>query len=257
MILGSLLVTTPASAIFYGDFSDPSGTVSFLDVADINGLYGGPIDQFGDPSGPTVSVNSLDFTPVNFIQSCSNCPGGGTTSDTISFMIDSEPGQAISTIDINEAGNFSLNAIGGGSFAQVLISASVTIDVFEVNGIGVSNVSGSSALSFVFDAPNFVGAFQNGSGLFTGSLSIDVNSILAAAGQGFGVGDQATLVQFTLDNTLQAFHSGAGGNALIRKRDFDSTAITVNGGVVVPEPSTALLFLGGLAALSGRRSQRR
>ena len=42
-----------AHAALYGDFMDPSGTVSYLNVADVNGLYG----------APSVSLNSIDFTP--------------------------------------------------------------------------------------------------------------------------------------------------------------------------------------------------
>lgn len=253
--LGFLVAAAPASAILYGDFFDPSGTVSFLNVSDINGLYGGPLDGSGNPVGPTVSLNSLDFTPINFDQTCSNCPGGGTTTDTITFEIDAVTGQSISTIDIFEAGNFATNAFGTGSFATVTISAAVTIDIFEVNGTSVSNISDISQLNFVFGTDPFASANTSVSGLYTGSLSIDLNAILAA--NGFGAGSEATRIQLSMDNTLTAFHSGLGGSAMIRKRDFDSTVITINGGAPVPEPSTALLILGGLTALSARRARTR
>lgn len=249
----SFALVSPASAIFYGaNLSDPAGTVSFLNVQDINGLYGGPLDQFGQPSGPTVSLNSIDFTPIDFEESCSFCSTPQTTTDTVSFEIDAVTGQAISTIDIAETGNYELLGVNG--FAQVTISATVTIDVFEVNGVGVTNVSETSQLSFVFDNGNALSGTGFVSGIFNGSLMVDVDAILAA--NGFGAGDQATHLLFTMDNTLTALHIGDGGQALIRKRDFDATTITINGGNPVPEPGTALLLGLGLAGLAGQRPRR-
>jgi hypothetical protein len=64
-------------------------------------------------------------------------------------------------------------------------------------------------------------------------------------------------VRISLDNTLQAFHVGSGGQASIRKRDADFVSLTVIGTEIgTPEPSTAVLILGGLALLSGRRGVR-
>ena len=144
----ALFLASPAHAIFYGNLTDPAGTVSFLNVQDINGLYGGPLDQFGQPSGPTVSLNSIDFTPIDFQEACSFCSSPETTTDTVSFEIDAVTGQAISTIDIAETGNYEMLT---DAFATVTISATVTIDVFEVNGAPVSNVSTTQQLAFTFN----------------------------------------------------------------------------------------------------------
>ena len=92
----------PASALFYGDLSDPAGTVSFLNVQDINGLYGGPLDGEGNPSGPTVSLNSIDFTPINFQEDCSFCATPETTTDTVSFEIDALTGYGLNEVNIAE-----------------------------------------------------------------------------------------------------------------------------------------------------------
>ena len=84
------------------------------------------------------------------------------------------------------------------------------------------------------------------------SVTIDIDSIPMA--NGFGPGDEATHILFTMDNTLIADHSGVGGAASIRKRDFDATLITINS-TFVPEPTTALLLMGGLAGLASRRGK--
>ena len=113
----------------------------------------------------------------------------------------------------------------------------------------------SSTVSVIFNPSNSASVFGLGqdSGVILGSTgSIDIQQIIADAG-GFG---EATRVSVSLDNTLQVFHDGAGGQALIRKRDTDFVSLTINGGNPVPEPSTVLLIGGGLAVLARRRTKR-
>ncbi len=58
-VIGLALSAQTAGAAFYGNFNDGPNFVSFLNVGDLNGLYG----------APTVSVNSLDFSPNGFLRS--------------------------------------------------------------------------------------------------------------------------------------------------------------------------------------------
>ena len=228
-----------ASAASYGTFVDPTGTVSYENVQDVSGLFG----------APTVSLNSLDFTPTNFEALCSVCgPSGATTTDILTLDIQAISGQQISVLSVNEGLDYILQSFTGGGFASVLVTASLFIDITEINGLSVNNINSSVAISYT--PSNNVSVF--GTGIDTGILlgttgAIDIQSIIAAA----GATGEATRVSISLDNTLSAFHDGAG-QALIRKRDTDFLSVTINGGNPVPEPSTALLLMGGLAALVHR-----
>ena len=88
----------------YGDFSSPTGTVSFLNVSDLNDLYG----------MPTVSGNSLDFSPNTFEAECSLSPGcpptPHTVTDTLTFQIDADAGNFIDSILLTEAGDTTLQS---------------------------------------------------------------------------------------------------------------------------------------------------
>ena len=245
MLLGAAAIVCLAAAgtvnaASYNDMADPSGTVFYENISDINGLYG----------APTVSLNSLDFTPASFIAQCSQCPGGSTTSDTITLDIRATAGQQISEISVNEGLNYTVQSFSPGGFASVLAGSTIFIDILEVNGQSVNNINASVQMNFTPSDSATVFDFNSESGIILGATGgIDIAQIIADAG---AVGE-ATLVRVSLDNTLTAFHSGAGGQAFIRKRDADFLSITINGGNPIPEPSTAILLMGGLALLSGRR----
>jgi hypothetical protein len=239
-----LLVATFASSAWaglYGTYMDPTGTVIYEDVADVNGLFG----------APNVSANSLDFTPVNYEAVCSQCPLGATTTDTLTLEIQANPGQQISEITVNEGLDYSLLSFDAAGFASFLVTANIYIDILEVNQVPVSNINANIAVNF--SASNNISVFGQGidSGIITGLGSIDLQSVITNAG---GSGE-ATRVAISFDNTLQVFHDGTGGQASLRKRDTDFVSLTINGGNPVPEPGTALLMMGGLAGLAARRRQ--
>lgn len=230
-----------ASALLYGDFMDPTGTVSYQNVQDVNGRFG----------APNVSANSLDFTPVNYEAQCSVCPTGVQTTDTLTMDIQATSGQQISQLAINEGLDYTLQSFDAAGFASVSVVANIFIDITEVNQV---SVNGLNAVIPVVFSPSFnqsVFGFGIQTGILTGtSGAIDIAQIIANAG---GSGE-ATRISISFDNTLTAFHGGSGGLAQIRKRDTDFVSLTINGGLAnVPEPGTALLLMGGLAALASRK----
>ncbi len=238
-LAGSASVSNAAS---YGNFSSPGGTVSFLNVADLNGLFG----------APTASGNSLDFSPNAFEADCSvsaSCPPTPhSVSDTLFLDIDANAGNFIDTIVLSESGDTTLSSFLN-AFAATTVVADVFIDVLEIDGISVNGINANAQMVFTQNGQYESNDEGVGTHIWSGFLSIDVGSVIAGSG---GSGN-ATLVRVSLANTLTAF-AESGAVARIEKKDIDGLAITV-----VPEPGTTLLMglgLIGLAASSRRIAQR-
>lgn len=234
-IVGFAGTASVSNAASYGDFSSPTGTVSFLNVADLNGLFG----------APTVSGNSLDFSPNAFEADCAlsaTCPPTPhAVADTLVLEIDAAAGNYIDTINLSEAGDTTLTTFLN-AIAATTVVGDVFVDVLEIDGAPVNGLNGNAQMAF-----NQGGQYTT-SGIWSGFLSIDIDSVIAAGG---GSG-RATLVRISLANTLTAFAED-GASARIEKKDIDGLAITV-----VPEPGTALLMglgLFGLAASNRNRTR--
>lgn len=227
-----------AGAASYGNFSDPTGNVSYLNVQDVNGLFG----------APSVSLNSLDFTPLNFEARCSQCPTGAETSDILTLDIATISGRAVNEIRVTEGLDYSVLSFDPTGFAAASVTASLFIDILEINGVAVNGINGSANVLYT-PANASVFGFGTQTGIMTGDLTIDIAQIIAAA----GATGNATLVRVSLDNTLQVFHDGSGGEARIRKRDADFVSLTIEVINGTPEPTTAVLLMGGLAGLAARR----
>lgn len=229
------LFASSAQAAFYGNFSSGTGNVSFLNVQDVNGLFGTPI----------ASGNSLDFTPGLFEVGCpvTGCPPAtASIADTVTFQIDANTGFGIEDIILNESGDTSILDFGiPTGFAATTVVANVFIDILEVNGVPVSGINANTSMVFTADGSYETNVEGSGDYLWSGLLNLDVDAIIAAEGSQTG---SATLVEISVANTLTAYAEN-GAQAFIEKKDFDGLAITV-----VPEPGTALLVGLGLAGLS-------
>lgn len=237
----ALLLSSTSFAASYGSFAGTNYT--YENVADGAGLYG----------APTISGNLLDFSPTSY---SAQCPGVGcppspiVVDDTLIFHVQSNagPGNEIGGITISEAGDTTLSSFLN-AFAATSVSAPIHIQVEEVNGIPLS-ISNPGLIVRVDTTLVFTngGLFTStgvgyGTTNWTGTKSVDIDALLAAA----GVSGRATRIDFSMDNVLQAY-ADSGATALIKKKDLDG--LTVH---VTPEPGTALLLGLGLAGLASVR----
>ncbi|MBY0399774.1 hypothetical protein K2X89_05730, partial [Myxococcota bacterium] len=192
-----------ALAASYGSFTDPTGTVSYLNVSDVNGLFG----------APSVSLDSLDFTPTTFQASCTQCVA--TTSDTLTLDIATVSGKRIDTIEITEGLDYALQSFDPSGLASVSVIATLTIGVIELGGVPVSGISQNVLVNFTPSGnPTIVGFGINppNSVILGTSGAIDIDAIIAGA----GFSGNATRLNVRFGNVLTAQHDGSGGLALIR-----------------------------------------
>jgi hypothetical protein len=229
------LAPSESDANNYGDFSSPTGTVAFNNVADLNGLYG----------APTVSVNTLDFNPTLFELDCSssatNCDPSVSVADTLTFDIEANSGFFIEEILLTEAGDTLVN-----DFNQPTASAftslvgNVFVDVYELDSSPANGINGNAQMVFTPGDTFNTAVDGNVSLIWTGELLLNIDDLITGSSQT----GKATGVTISLENILTGF---AENNAVaqIEKKDADGLAITV-----IPEPGTALLLALGLAGLS-------
>ncbi len=245
---GALLLAYSLSAVAttnYGSFA--GSTVIYQNVSENSGTdpgqyYMGTPQVFGD---------TLDFNPV---YSVSVSGGAVKVRDAqVNFDIQAKPGFGVEGLVFSEQGDFTMAGNGTAS-TLVDVSAAFFIDILEVDGVAINPVG--LTLNMLF-SPNANGTFDLvgaggpplASGIWTGSIIVDLDSALTQANVPYGLG--ATKVSVALDNTLTAI-SEQTTQAFIAKKDAKGLSITV-----VPEPtSVALAFLGlvGMSLTMRRRS---
>lgn len=234
--------THEASAATYGNFADPTGTVTYVNVRDVNGLFG----------APSVSLDSLDFTPTTYQAACTQCPAGVSTSDTLSLDVVAATGRRIDQLEVSEGLDYTLQSFDASGFAVGRVVASLGITLLEINGSPIIPFNANVPVVFTPSGTMAVNGFGIQSGIILGTSGfIDVDAIVTSA----GLSGDVTRLSVAFGNILTAIHDGAGGQAVIRKRDADFVSLTINGASQTPEPTTAVLLMGGLALLAGRRSR--
>jgi hypothetical protein len=235
----SVVCGATAAPLNHGDISDvPPGSVMYLDVTESSGTDAVPL--FDEPG---ITGNLLDFDPVGFAASGVN--GGSELVDgQLNFTIMASQGSAISSMSVNEGGDYSLFG-SGTSATQVAAALSVTVEILEVDGVAVppSSTGGITV--------NFTDAFTGTSELLTAwSLGgiLDFNAVLDENQIQYDFG--VTKAEVVIDNQLIAISEDLT-TAFIAKKDFKINATTV----AVPEPgSLAALTLTGLLLVRRRRA---
>lgn len=221
----------------YGSFS--GSTVIYQDVSENSGTDPGQYYM----NTPQVFGDTLDFNPVYSV----NVSGGAVQvrDAQVNFDIQAKPGFGVEGLVFSEQGDFTM-AGNGTANTLVDVSAAFFIDILEVDGVAINPIG--LTLNMLFN-PNASGTFDLvgaggpplASGIWTGSIVVDLDNALTVANVPFGLG--ATKVSVALDNTLTAI-SEETTQAFIAKKDAKGLSITV-----VPEPTTVALAFLGLAGL--------
>lgn len=247
MVMVSML---SASAAAMGDLvnhTDVSGAnYDFTNISEFSGT-----DTIG-PDGlyrqPSVSVNSLVFTPQGF-----TALGSGGTGDItdvqLNFDVTRKANSTISAFYFRESGDY--NMFGGTFNTFVRVTCGINITVLETTAGPVSVPALSGTLWFtpvgsvsVPTGTEYHQTVDPSSNVWEGFGAFDISAWLAMN----SIPGNATKINIALDNTLVAV-TESGSLAFIAKKTFGGVVIDV-----VPAPSSlALLGLGGLVATRRRR----
>lgn len=242
-----------AAPINYGNFS--GSTITYTQVTEDANSAGDNPPLFGAPS---VAGDALSFSPVGF-KAASAAGVADITDGQLSFGINAKPENVIASIQLGEGGDTTLAGFGtNATFTSV--TAHVFLNITEVDFVPLASplLGLPFDLTFTPSGGTFGLASDGGGGpiftsAWTGSLNLNVANILTANGIPFSGG--ATKVSINLDNTLVAL-SEANTQSLIAKKQFGGLTVTVNiPGGGVPEPTSAVLMLLGLAGFITRRGR--
>jgi hypothetical protein len=260
MVLLALVGVVQADTFNYPDYV--GNTVKYTMITEetatpnVSGMttYG----LFGGPFGPTGVANSLDFNPV-FSSFSSGAGEMDTTESTLSTMIEALPGNLIEALRFNEAGDVTLLGGDAGTFASV--TADFAVDIVAVDGVMLGTpIQLALSMNMTpsdgdFDSASDAPLFPNGqSANWNGELTVDLTQALIDAGQSFIGG--ATKVNVSLSNVLMT-KSQTGSSALIAKKDFGGTSISVVAPPVIPLPTSLALGILGLVGVIGWTGIRR
>ena len=247
-----------AAPINYGTFA--GNTVTYVDVTE-DSNSGDTLPLFG---APIVSGDSIDFNPVGFDANATGAAGNDITSSQLSFMVVAQDpfgsDFGITNINFSEAGDTTIAGVGS-DLTMTSVTATVIININEVDGAGINTVTVPAALTFTPSGGTYGLGTDGGGGpvfhtAWSGSLFVDLNAALIANNVPFDVG--ATKISVDISNSLAAT-SENGTFAVIAKKDFGGVSVTVNmpDPGEIPEPGTlALLGLGVIGLLTGRRMGR-
>lgn len=200
-----------------------SGTnVSFTYDADLLGLYG----------TPSVSGDSLIFTPTNFFAESVDGAGYDITNATLNISITANTGYQFSMVSLTERGDYAL--VGD----DASVSVGGQIRVFDLDDPMANEVTDNIVPTAPLDVQTTLGA-----GFTTTNWTANASVVVPGASRGWGGSDGIVDgVNVTLENILIANTTQVGSLAYIEKK-FAGTSIIIT---AVPEADTYAMLLAGL-----------
>jgi hypothetical protein len=180
---------------------------------------------------PTLSGDTLSFTPVNFNATSSNGEGYKLTDNTVNIQMTAHNGYAFSSVDLAERGDYLLQ--GGGSTANV----AGQVRVFDTSD-PMKDTTTSIAPTAAMD--------QTGISThpWTAANSTDLTSW-----------NGTKSVNVTFQNLLVASTNGSSSLAYVDKKYSGLTATTA--AAPVPEATSSAMMLAGLGLIGWQIRRRR
>lgn len=217
--------------------SAPGDTVTYTAITEgLTTVGGGTLT--GSYGTPGINGDQLVFSSVNIESQAFG--GNFSRGDAqLDFFVEAHSGYGIDKVQIGERGESDIDELvipsGGGATTRTEASATLQVDILEVDGNPYYGPDGSTGGTFAsFSLPVDGTALY----LWNGGLEIDVEQILIDGGYEFVFG--ATKLEVTLDNLLYAY-SEANTLATIKKKGADALSITAYS---IPEPASAVLLVG-------------
>jgi hypothetical protein len=204
--------------------------VSFTYDTALLGLYG----------TPTVSGDSLIFTPTSFFAESTNGEGFALTNATLNIGITANSGYQFSSISLTERGDYFLV----GSDAEVGVTGQIR--VFDqddpINNEVTDNIAATAPFNVVSTLSNIT------------TTNWTANAGVTIPGTGWGGNDGIVDgVNLTIENLLYASTTTLGSAAFIEKKFAGSTVIIS----AVPEAETYAMMLAGLGLVGFMARRRR
>jgi len=241
----SFAVTVGSS---YGDLFGFNYSFVNIKETSLTGSVLGRPSQVGD---------SLVFLP-NPYGSVATGPGFQSDFDTtqLSFRIVANPGKAIDKLKITAAGTYSVSSAGLSSFASVMMSMPLTMQVMGVNGIPFTSACMINGYSIPINPSSVTVSLEgteivdNGQGIWSGTWQGNVqgSALVAGLSEIFNVPTmKITELAIAITPDLSAFSNN--GNATTYLDNLTFTAI--------PEPTTGSLMLLSFLSLAYVHRRRR
>jgi hypothetical protein len=232
----------------YGDLFGFNYSFVNIKETSITGSVLGSPSQVGD---------SLVFLPIPY-GSVATGPGFQSDFDTtqLSFRIVANPGKAIDKLKITAAGTYSVSSAGLSSFASVMMSMPLTMQVMGVNGIPFTSACMINGYSIPINPSSVTVSVEgteivdNGQGIWSGTWqgAIQGSALVEDLSRLFNAPTmEITELAISITPDLSAFSNNGNATTSISNLTFSP----------IPEPTTGSLMVLSFLSLAYVHRRRR